>query len=290
MKTYLRNQCDRIRESFGKHPYYKLCETIRGTFIQVCRTMVLLREQLFADAVEILDMLLQRRGMEALDLEQLWSDIYTIYRDRDGASCDRADTQTEVAMLFYAVLFGLQSVNHSYYRGEVQRVLHATIHKCYGKEENTSQKEAVSIDKCYEIEAKLRAQVNKHSEAVLAWMEEYFVSNQSLTDEIMRICSDDNSDGLNFDNVPAILCSPRAKELWTELYKAGYVNNKCVTTRSRTESAVMAKIMADKLGLTRYWQDFSDLWQMTNLKAAGDKANYSTSCDNFEKKIKRLFD
>lgn len=101
--------------------------------------------------------------------------------------------------------------------------------------------------------------------------------------------STNNSDGLSFDNVPAILCSPRAKELWTELYKAGYVNNKCVTTRSRTESAVMAKIMADKLGLTRYWQDFSDLWQMTNLKAAGDKANYSTSCDNFEKKIKCLF-
>ena len=102
--------------------------------------------------------------------------------------------------------------------------------------------------------------------------------------------STNNSDGLNFDNVPAKLCSPRAKELWTELYKAGYVNNKCVTTRSRTESAVMAKIMADKLGLTRYWQDFSDLWQMTNLKAALGKGFDTETGWNFDEKIKRLFD
>lgn len=92
-----------------------------------------------------------------------------------------------------------------------------------------------------------------------------------------------------FEHLPEKLRSPRAQELWRELYKAGYVDSKCITTRSRTESAIMAKEMADKLGLTRYWSEFSDLWQMTNLKSAYSKSHDTQSGWDFEEKIKDIF-
>lgn len=94
---------------------------------------------------------------------------------------------------------------------------------------------------------------------------------------------------IGFEQLPEKLRSPRAQELWRELYKAGYVDSKCITTRSRTESAIMAKEMADKLGLKRYWSDFSELWQMPNLKSAYSKCHDTQSGWDFEKKITTLF-
>lgn len=92
-----------------------------------------------------------------------------------------------------------------------------------------------------------------------------------------------------FEHLPEKLRSLLAKELWIELYKVGYVDIKCVTTRSRTESAIMAKEMAEKLGLTRYWSEFSELWGMSNLKSAYSKSHDTQSGWDFEKKIKSIF-
>lgn len=97
------------------------------------------------------------------------------------------------------------------------------------------------------------------------------------------------ADGLHFDHLPEKLRSPRAQELWRELYKVGYVDSKCITTRSRTESAIMAKEMADKLGLARYWSEFSELWQMSNLKSAYSKSHDTQSGWDFEKDVKHIF-
>lgn len=96
-------------------------------------------------------------------------------------------------------------------------------------------------------------------------------------------------DEMCFDHLPEKLRSPRAQELWRELFKAGYVDSRCITTRSRTESAIMAKRMADKLGLTRYWNEFSDLWQMSNLKSAYGKCYESQNGWDFEEKMKHIF-
>lgn len=91
-----------------------------------------------------------------------------------------------------------------------------------------------------------------------------------------------------FEHLPNKLRSPRAQELWRELYKVGYVDNRCITTRSRIESSIMAKEMADKLGLTRYWSEFSELWQMSNLKSAYNKSHDTQNGWDFEKNLKRI--
>lgn len=94
---------------------------------------------------------------------------------------------------------------------------------------------------------------------------------------------------LKFDHLPEKLRSPHAQELWRELYKVGYVDKNCITTRSRTESAIMAREMAYKLGLSRYWNEFSDLWHITNLKSAYSKCHDTQGGWNFEKKLKLIF-
>lgn len=88
---------------------------------------------------------------------------------------------------------------------------------------------------------------------------------------------------LSFDHLPPKLSTPRAKDLWEKLYKAGYVDNRCITLRSRTESAIMAKEMAVKLGLRIFWSEFSDLWNIPNLKSSYSKSHDRQSCWNFEK-------
>lgn len=91
-----------------------------------------------------------------------------------------------------------------------------------------------------------------------------------------------------FEHLPEKLRSPRAQELWRELYKAGYVDNNCITTRSRTESAIIAKEMAERLRLARYWSEFSDLWKMSNLKSAYSKCHDTQSGWDFEKNLKGI--
>lgn len=97
-----------------------------------------------------------------------------------------------------------------------------------------------------------------------------------------------NPDNLCFDNLPPKLQSPRAQAIWRILFQEGYVDHKCITTRSRTESAIIAKNIAEKLGLKRYWNDFSELWQMPNLKSSYGKSFDTQSGWDIDKELKRI--
>lgn len=176
-ETYLQNQDDRLREHFREHPYYKLCRTVFDVFQEECPTMVMTPCQLFEDAAMTLDILLQTGDVSTERCQDLWTDKFRLYRERDGKAGgnDAEDTKTEAAMLFYMVMCGLQAVNHSHYRGTLQRTLHGCISKFYG------------MGKCLDIERKLHGPVNRHTAGIMAWMEEYFYSADSLTEEIRSL-------------------------------------------------------------------------------------------------------
>ena len=171
-RKYQQNQCGKLREHFREHPYYKLCKTVFKTFQESCPTMVMTPEQLFEDASRTLDRLLQDGDITTESCQSLWNDTYTKYREQDGTAGDKDDTMAEVAMLFYVVMYGLQTVCHSHYRGTLQRTLHNCICKLYG------------IKNCIVIEQRLRETVKQHTEEMLVWMKDYFVTEQSLTNEI----------------------------------------------------------------------------------------------------------
>ena len=171
-KKYQQNRRDKLKEHFREHPYFKLCKTVFNEFQEIYPTMVMTPEQLFEDASRTLDRLLQDGDITTESCQSLWNDTYTKYREQDGTTGDKSDSKAEVTMLFYTVMYGLTTVNHSHYRGTLQRTLHECICKFYG------------LDKCLNIERKLREKVNQHTKEMLAWMEEYFTNTESLTNEI----------------------------------------------------------------------------------------------------------
>lgn len=174
-KKYQQNRRDKLKEHFREHPYFKLCKTVFNEFQEIYPTMVMTPEQLFEDASRTLDRLLQDGDITTESCQSLWNDTYTKYREQDGTTGDKSDSKAEVTMLFYTVMYGLTTVNHSHYRGTLQRTLHECICKFYG------------LDKCLNIERKLREKVNQHTKEMLAWMEEYFISEQSLSNEIETV-------------------------------------------------------------------------------------------------------
>ena len=172
MKRFPQNQCTKLKEHFREHPYYKLCKTVFNIFQVLHPTMVMTPEQLFVDASQVLDNILITRDLLCDQCQNLWTDKYNEYREQDGNAGDKDDTKTEVAMLFYMVMYGLTTVKQSHFCGKLTRILHESIHKFYGRKD------------CFNIERKLHEHVNQHSDEMREWMEDYFKSKESLTIEI----------------------------------------------------------------------------------------------------------
>lgn len=182
MMRYQQNQWNKLKEHFHDHPYYKLCKTVFDEFQKLCPTMVITPEKLFIDAAQTLDSILITSDKFAERCHSLWTEKYNQYREHDQGTGDKNDTMAEVAMLFYMVMYGITTVNHSHYRGTLQRTLHKCIHDFYGNEN------------CRNIEQKLRDPVNQHTSEMMEWMEEYFNSKDSLTNEIDDVLADEGGE------------------------------------------------------------------------------------------------
>lgn len=178
VKRYLPSQKNRLKEDFRGHVYYRLCKIVHNIFMRHTPSIIMSAEELFSDAVEVLDGILTSGDINAERCNELWSDTLREYRKLDGYSAGSLESQTEVAMLFYAVMLGLQSVSHSHYRGTLQRTLHSSIHQMWDK---GGQKN------CSKVESELKAEVNVLTQEMLSWMEEYFVCPTSLSKEIATL-------------------------------------------------------------------------------------------------------
>lgn len=178
---YPQNQRNRLRGHFRGYPYYKLCCAVYGVVQGHAPAVVLSPEQLFADAATTLDTLLTDGDFETERCRELWRDTLDEYRTRDGSKTDQTAAQAEVAMLFYAVMFGLAAVPHPHYRGKLQRTLHGCIHRMWGKEN------------CEAVERLLPDAVDPFTESLQAWMADYFSSSDSLTEEIGRVAEQEKA-------------------------------------------------------------------------------------------------
>lgn len=183
-KRYQQNQGNKLKDHFREHPYYKLCKTVFDEFLKLYPTMVMTPEQLFVDASLTLDSIIQTGDKSTEQCHSLWTEKYNQYRNQDQTVGDKDDTRAGVAMLFYMVMYGVEAVNYSHYRGTLQRTLHDCICIFYGLKE------------CLNIEQRLREAVNKHTDEMMTWMAEYFVSPQSLTKEIDLIFHPNKNDGI----------------------------------------------------------------------------------------------
>ena len=182
MKLFQENQRKKIKETFRQEPLFKLCGTIHEVFQGKYPSIILTTEQLFADSAEALDEILTSESQESFDFcKDLWIQTQNNYREREGSLCSMDTTMVEVAMLHYALMFALTTVNHSFYRQRLQKMIHNSVHKLFGK--NLSPEK----DKCLEIEKMLKTKVNEFTIEMNNWMQGYFNSEECLTEQIEEV-------------------------------------------------------------------------------------------------------
>lgn len=86
-------------------------------------------------------------------------------------------------------------------------------------------------------------------------------------------------------NIPAVLAE--SKE-WKKVQKAGWVDADGQPTVSRTEAALIADMLATKLGIANKWKFFEKLWRRNNMRGDYNTALEQNKSLAFQDKIKKI--
>ena len=89
--------------------------------------------------------------------------------------------------------------------------------------------------------------------------------------------------------LPEALASPQAMLLWQKAQQAGYVDEHYQPLLSRTQAALLADAMAERLGIKEKWKVFGDLWKRNNMRGDYTRAMNQRQSLGFQDKLKRLF-
>ena len=89
--------------------------------------------------------------------------------------------------------------------------------------------------------------------------------------------------------LPPELSTPKAMALWQKAQAKGYVDGNFQPLISRTQAALLADAMAERLGIRKKWKVFETLWNRKNMYRDYYKALNLHQSLTFQDKIKRLF-
>jgi hypothetical protein len=65
--------------------------------------------------------------------------------------------------------------------------------------------------------------------------------------------------------LPEVLRTDEAMALWRKVQRAGYVDEHYQPLLSRTQAALLADAMAERLGIKEKWKVFESFWQRKNM-------------------------
>ena len=89
--------------------------------------------------------------------------------------------------------------------------------------------------------------------------------------------------------MPASLCSEQAMILWKKAQDAGYVDTNYQPLISRTQAALLADAMAERLGIKEKWKVFEGLWNRKNMYHDYYQALDQRKTLFFRDEIKKIF-
>ena len=89
--------------------------------------------------------------------------------------------------------------------------------------------------------------------------------------------------------LPPQLSTEQAMALWKKAQDAGYVDANYQPLISRTQSALLADAMAERLGIKEKWKVFEVLWNRKNMYRDYYKALNLQQSLAFQDEIKKLF-
>ena len=94
---------------------------------------------------------------------------------------------------------------------------------------------------------------------------------------------------IDTSTLPASLCTEQAMALWKKAQDAGYVDANYQPLISRTQAALLADAMAERLGIKEKWKVFEGLWNRKNMYRDYYKALNLQQSLAFQDEIKKLF-
>ena len=89
--------------------------------------------------------------------------------------------------------------------------------------------------------------------------------------------------------LPPLLRTDKAMVLWQKAQDAGYVDANYQPLLSRTQAALLANYMADKLGVKEKWKVFEGLWNRKYMRSDYNLALTRKGSLDFQDELKRLF-
>lgn len=90
-------------------------------------------------------------------------------------------------------------------------------------------------------------------------------------------------------SLPEVLATNEAMALWKKAQRAGYVDEHYQPLLSRTQAALLADAMAERLGIKEKWKVFEGLWNRKNMYRDYYKALNLQQSLAFQDEIKELF-
>lgn len=87
------------------------------------------------------------------------------------------------------------------------------------------------------------------------------------------------------ENLPEVLAS---SELWERVKDEGLVDENNMPTISRPEAALLADMLAEKLGIGNKWKLFEKLWNRNNMRNDYNTALEQRKSLKFQEKLKNL--
>ena len=89
-------------------------------------------------------------------------------------------------------------------------------------------------------------------------------------------------------SLPEILATDEAMALWKKAQAAGWVDANYQPLISRTQSALLADAMAEKLGIRQKWKTFETLWNRKNMYRDYYQAQDQRKTLFFQDEIKKV--
>ena len=89
--------------------------------------------------------------------------------------------------------------------------------------------------------------------------------------------------------LPEVLATNRAMRLWEKARQAGYVDEYYQPLISRSQSALLADAMAERLGIKEKWKVFEELWQRKYMRNDYNLALTQRQSYKFQDDLKQLF-
>ena len=90
--------------------------------------------------------------------------------------------------------------------------------------------------------------------------------------------------------LPEVLRTEKAMALWRKVQAAGYVDEQYQPTISRTQAALLADAMAERLGIKEKWKVFEGLWHRKYMYHDYYRAMEQQQSLDFQDTLKRLFE